>query len=163
MYYDKGGPPCGFKLTFSLLAVLLLMSLCMLPLDFRTNLPAQKCYYHGERSGGLILDQKIADSTQVGAFSCDGGDHSNSVVSPTVWGAFADRTLIVVDFATLKSPVVEVRIGRTSDIAKTLAQTNPVTLLPGVNLVGILGNHIRQTFRDTYLSSLGVFVVSYFE
>jgi len=135
------------------------------PLDPLPNLTAQACGYDNL---GIDQTSDIPD-IQVGTFSCDGSlllsedsdpySHFNQWEKPTI---LARRTLIVVDFAALQSPIslMEVRIGRTPDTAKTLAHTKPVTLLPGFNLVGYTSTHIRQTFSSTSLSAIGLFEVS---
>jgi len=58
---------------------------------------------------------------------------------------------------------VQVLVGLINDTAKVVKNTTPTTLLPGVNLVGILDVfRIRQTYAQPGVSAFGLFEVCYF-
>ena len=55
---------------------------------------------------------------------------------------------------------VQVMLGLTNDTIEVFDRTPPTTLIPGVNVVGIAGLLIRQTFRRPKYSAFGLFDVS---
>jgi len=74
--------------------------------------------------------------------------------------------LVTIDFSKLSIPSdsvnhtpprnsVQVRVGLTNDTSKTVLRTSPTTLIPGVNLVGIVNVVVRQVTTSSVLSFIG--------
>jgi hypothetical protein len=54
---------------------------------------------------------------------------------------------------------VQLMIGLTNDTYKVFLTTMPTTLIPGVNLFGLVRLHIRQTISSSVLAVIGLFDV----
>ncbi len=83
---------------------------------------------------------------------------------------FRPNIVVVVNFTMLNIKLnstinrgknsVQVMLGLTNDTIEVFDRTPPTTLIPGVNVVGIAGLLIRQTFRRPKYSAFGLFDVS---
>jgi len=77
--------------------------------------------------------------------------------------------LITVNFTALNIPSttivdtptnsVQLMIGLTNDTTKVFTTTMPTTLIPGVNLFGLVRLHMRQTMSNSALAVIGLFDV----
>jgi len=67
--------------------------------------------------------------------------------------------LVTINFSKLSNDTprnsVQIRVGLTNDTSKVILRTSPTTLIPGVNLVGIVNVVVRQVTIRSVLSFIG--------
>ena len=82
-----------------------------------------------------------------------------------VYGLKIPDLLVTINFSKLSIPSdsvndaprdsVQIRVGLTNDTSKVILRTSPTTLIPGVNLVGIVNFVVRQVTTSSVLSFIG--------